>query len=67
MKMADWHYPAPLTALETIEKAANYVRKEALLFETEAFIPLTQTKVAQALVRVFLNDQYVKNLAKHRG
>ena len=28
---------------------------------------MTQTKVAQALVRVFLNDQYVKNLAKHRS
>ena len=34
MKAAGWHYPAPLTTLETIEKAANYGRKEALSFET---------------------------------
>lgn len=67
MKAAGSHYPAPLTALETIKKAANCGRKEALLFETEAFIPLTQSPEAHALIRVFLNDQYVKNLAKQRS
>lgn len=66
-KVAGPHYPAPLTVLNTIEKAANYGREEALSFETEAFIPLTQTSVAHALISVFLNDQYVKNLTKQRS
>jgi len=67
MKAAGSHYPAPSKALETIEKAANYGRKEALSLETEAFIPLTDSPAAHALIRVFLNDQYVKNLAKQRS
>lgn len=67
MKAAGSHYPAPSKALETIEKAANCGRKEALSLETEAFIPLTDTPAAHALIRVFLNDQYVKNLAKQRS
>lgn len=67
MKAAGSHYPAPSKALETIKKAANCGRKEALSLETEAFIPLTDSPAAHALIRVFLNDQYVKNLAKQRS
>ncbi|MCT8232032.1 fatty acid oxidation complex subunit alpha FadB [Proteus terrae] len=66
MKMAGPHYPAPITAVKTIEKAAFLNRDEALALETENFVKLTRTDVAKALVGIFLNDQYVKNITKKR-
>jgi 3-hydroxyacyl-CoA dehydrogenase/enoyl-CoA hydratase/3-hydroxybutyryl-CoA epimerase/enoyl-CoA isomerase len=39
-------------------------RDEALKLETQAFVPLAQSKEARALVGIFLNDQYVKGNAK---
>ncbi|SUB99005.1 multifunctional fatty acid oxidation complex subunit alpha [Proteus penneri] len=64
MKVAGPHYPAPITAVKTIEKAAFLNRDEALALETENFVKLTRTDVAKALVGIFLNDQYVKNITK---
>lgn len=66
MKVAGPHYPAPITAVKTIEKAAFLNRDEALALETESFVKLTRTDVAKALVGIFLNDQYVKNITKKR-
>ncbi len=66
MKVAGPHYPAPITAVKTIEKAAFLNRDEALALETENFVKLTRTDVAKALVGIFLNDQYVKNITKKR-
>ncbi|WP_193015773.1 fatty acid oxidation complex subunit alpha FadB [Proteus sp. FME41] len=66
MKVAGPHYPAPITAVKTIEKAAFLNRDEALALETENFIKLTRTDVAKALVGIFLNDQYVKSITKKR-
>lgn len=66
MKVAGPHYPAPITAVNTIEKAAFLTRDEALSLETESFVKLTKTSVAKALVGIFLNDQYVKNITKKR-
>lgn len=66
MKVAGPHYPAPITAVRTIEKAAFLNRDEALAIETENFVKLTRTDVAKALVGIFLNDQYVKNITKKR-
>ncbi|MDS0786704.1 fatty acid oxidation complex subunit alpha FadB [Proteus vulgaris] len=67
MKVAGPHYPAPITAVKTIEKAAFLNRDEALALETENFVKLTRTDVAKALVGIFLNDQYVKNITKKRN
>ncbi|CAQ85961.1 MULTISPECIES: fatty acid oxidation complex subunit alpha FadB [Photorhabdus] len=64
MKVAGPHYPAPITAVKSIEKSATFGRDEALKQETASFIPLAQTNVARALVGIFLNDQYIKGLAK---
>ncbi|KTR50015.1 multifunctional fatty acid oxidation complex subunit alpha [Pantoea ananatis] len=61
------HYPAPLTAVKTIEAAAALGRDDALKLETAAFVPLAQSDVARALVGIFLNDQYIKGLAKKRS
>ncbi|MEZ9489623.1 fatty acid oxidation complex subunit alpha FadB [Vibrio breoganii] len=58
------HYPAPMMAVKTIEGAARFARDEALTIERENFIILTQTEVATSLVGLFLNDQYIKGLAK---
>lgn len=66
MKVAGPHYPAPMTAVNTIEKAAFLDRKAALELETENFVKLTRTDVAKALVGIFLNDQYVKGITKKR-
>ena len=64
MQTAGKHYPAPITAVKTIEAAAGLHRDDALKLETAAFVPLAQSDVARALVGIFLNDQYVKGLAK---
>ncbi|CAM2960635.1 fatty acid oxidation complex subunit alpha FadB [Vibrio rarus] len=58
------HYPAPMMAVKTIESAARFSRDQALDIERENFITLTQTDVATSLVGLFLNDQYIKGLAK---
>lgn len=58
------HYPAPITAVKTIEAAAALSRDDALKLEMAAFVPLAQSDEARALVGIFLNDQYVKSLAK---
>lgn len=54
------HYPAPMTAVKTIEAAARFGREEALNLENKSFVPLAHTNEARALVGIFLNDQYVK-------
>ncbi|MBE8597128.1 fatty acid oxidation complex subunit alpha FadB [Xenorhabdus sp. BG5] len=64
MKVAGPHYPAPITAIKTIEKAATLGRDEALKLESASFVSLAHTSVARALVGIFLNEQYVKGLAK---
>ncbi len=63
-QVAGKHYPAPMAAVNTIEKAANCTRDEALKHETAAFVPLAHSDVARALVSVFLNDQQVKSTSK---
>ncbi|MGF1683386.1 fatty acid oxidation complex subunit alpha FadB [Photobacterium minamisatsumaniensis] len=58
------HYPAPITAVKTIEEAARCSRDEALAIENKYFVTLAKTEIAQALVGIFLNDQYIKAKAK---
>lgn len=67
MQTAGKHYPAPVTAVKTIEAAAALDRNDALKLEAAAFVPLAQSVQARALVGIFLNDQYVKSLAKKRA
>ncbi|WP_313669173.1 fatty acid oxidation complex subunit alpha FadB [Atlantibacter sp.] len=67
MQTAGKHYPAPITAVKTIEAAATLGRDEALKLENQSFVPLAHTPQARALVGIFLNDQYVKGLAKQQA
>ena len=64
LQTAGKHYPAPMTAVKTIEAAAKLGRDEALKLETASFVPLAQSKEARALVGIFLNDQFIKGKAK---
>jgi 3-hydroxyacyl-CoA dehydrogenase/enoyl-CoA hydratase/3-hydroxybutyryl-CoA epimerase/enoyl-CoA isomerase len=58
------HYPAPMTAVITIEESARFARDEALAVERKHFVKLAKSDEANALVGLFLNDQYLKGLAK---
>lgn len=64
MQTAGKHYPAPITAVKTIEAAAGLGRDAALKLENQSFVPLARSKEARALVGIFLNDQFVKGQAK---
>ncbi|WP_047049471.1 fatty acid oxidation complex subunit alpha FadB [Vibrio mexicanus] len=58
------HYPAPMTAVITIEEGARHARDEALDVERKHFIKLAKSEEAKSLVGLFLNDQYIKGIAK---
>lgn len=62
--MAGPNYPAPVKAVETMQKAARVGRDEAIAFETETFAWCAKTKTAECLVQVFLGDQYLKKVSK---
>jgi 3-hydroxyacyl-CoA dehydrogenase/enoyl-CoA hydratase/3-hydroxybutyryl-CoA epimerase/enoyl-CoA isomerase len=58
------HYPAPLAAIDVIEKASALGFSEALKIESAAFIEMTQTPVALALTGIFISDQMIVKKAK---
>ena len=58
------NYPAPVTAIKAMQKAADKGRDEALQIEAEGFAKMAQTPVAQALVGIFVNDQMLGKKAK---
>lgn len=61
------NYPAPLTAVKCIQKAAGKSRDDAIRIEAEGFVQLAKTTVADALIGLFLNDQLLKKKAKIAG
>ncbi len=58
------HYPAPIASVKAIEEASTSSRDAALEIERKYFIKVARTEVAQSLIGLFLNDQYIKGLAK---
>ncbi|MCX7078957.1 MAG: fatty acid oxidation complex subunit alpha FadB [Pseudomonas sp.] len=58
------NYPAPVEAIKTIQKAANFGRDKALEIEAAGFVKLAKTSAAQSLIGLFLNDQELKKKAK---
>ncbi len=58
------NYPAPVEAIKTIQKAANFGRDKALEVEAAGFVKLAKTSVAQSLIGLFLNDQELKKKAR---
>jgi 3-hydroxyacyl-CoA dehydrogenase/enoyl-CoA hydratase/3-hydroxybutyryl-CoA epimerase/enoyl-CoA isomerase len=62
--LAGPNYPAPVKAVETMQKAARLSREEALVLEGETFAACAKTKTAECLTQVFLGDQYLKKVSK---
>lgn len=58
------NYPAPVAAVSAIEKAAGKGRDDALKNEAAGFAKLAKTTVADSLIALFLNDQFLKKKAK---
>ena len=58
------NYPAPITAVKVMQKAASSNREEALKFEHAGFVNLAKTEVAKNLVQMFLNDQFLNSKVK---
>ncbi|MBU2863193.1 fatty acid oxidation complex subunit alpha FadB [Reinekea forsetii] len=58
------HYPAPVDAIKTIQKHANFERDQAIAIEAKGFAKLAKTPVARNLIGLFLNDQSIKKIAK---
>ncbi len=58
------HYPAPMQALKTMEKAVKLERDAAIAVEAKAFGKLAVNDVTAALVGIFMKDQYVKRVSK---
>lgn len=58
------NYPAPVSAIKAMQKAADKSRDEALQIEAEHFAKMAQTPVAQSLVGIFVNEQFLSKKAK---
>lgn len=58
------NFPAPMAAINAMEKAAGQGRAEALQAEITAFLSVARTPQAQALIGIFLNDQALGKTAK---
>ena len=58
------NYPAPVKAVEVMQKAAVMDRDGAIQVEADAFATLAHTPAAVSLVSVFLGDQYLKKVSK---
>ncbi|MGH8455039.1 MAG: fatty acid oxidation complex subunit alpha FadB, partial [Nevskiales bacterium] len=58
------NYPAPVEAVKSIQKAAGKSRDEALKIEGQHFAKVAKTPQADALIGLFLNDQFLKKKAK---
>ena len=62
--LAGPNYPAPVKAVEAMQKAARLDRAGALKIEGETFAQCGKTKTAECLVQVFMGDQYLKKVSK---
>jgi 3-hydroxyacyl-CoA dehydrogenase/enoyl-CoA hydratase/3-hydroxybutyryl-CoA epimerase/enoyl-CoA isomerase len=58
------NFPAPMAAVNAMEKAARMQRDDAVKVETAAFLSVARTPQATALIGIFLNDQALAKTAK---
>ncbi len=62
--MAGPNYPAPIVAIECMQKAAGKGRDEALAIEADGFMNIAGTDAATSLIGIFLSDQLLAKKAK---
>jgi 3-hydroxyacyl-CoA dehydrogenase/enoyl-CoA hydratase/3-hydroxybutyryl-CoA epimerase/enoyl-CoA isomerase len=58
------NYPAPIFALELMEKTVKLSRDDALEAEFQAFSKLAKTPECRSLLGIFTNEQYVNSVGK---
>lgn len=58
------NYPAPIKAINVIQKGSTLNRDEALTIENKAFVELAKSAVAESLVHVFMGGQSLKKISK---
>jgi 3-hydroxyacyl-CoA dehydrogenase/enoyl-CoA hydratase/3-hydroxybutyryl-CoA epimerase/enoyl-CoA isomerase len=61
------NYPAPVAAIDAMEKGAGKTRDEALAIEAAVCARIAKTEAARSLVSVFLGDQAVKKIGKRHA
>lgn len=64
MGQAGPNYPAPITAIECMQKAAGMTRNDAIEVEAKGMAAMMATSQAEAMVGLFLSDQLVAKKAK---
>ena len=64
MRKTKGHYPAPLTVLPLVVRAARIKLEDGLEAEREAVRPLAESPVSANLLRVFLASEAAKKLAE---
>jgi 3-hydroxyacyl-CoA dehydrogenase/enoyl-CoA hydratase/3-hydroxybutyryl-CoA epimerase/enoyl-CoA isomerase len=62
--VAGKNYPAPVMAIEVMQKGSTLERDAALELEVETFATLARSPQAESLVSVFLGDQFLKKVSK---
>jgi 3-hydroxyacyl-CoA dehydrogenase/enoyl-CoA hydratase/3-hydroxybutyryl-CoA epimerase/enoyl-CoA isomerase len=58
------HYPAAAAFVDLLERTAGISAQAALMQEAQEFARLCKTPTAAALVRLFVNDQFLKKKAR---
>jgi len=59
------HYPAPVTAIKVMEKAASMGRNDALREEARGIAKMAGTLAAKNLIGLFVGDQLLSKSGKH--
>ena len=59
------HYPAPVTAIKVMQKAAGMSRDDALREEARGIAKMAGTLAAKNLIGLFLSDQVLARSGKH--
>lgn len=67
MAQAGKHFPAPVLAVDVMIQGATLGLDDALAIEREGLINAAQTPQCDALVGLFLNDQYIDKIAKTKA
>lgn len=64
MGQAGPNYPAPITAIDCMQKAAGMPRDAALAVEAKGMAAMMSSSAAEAMVGLFLSDQLITKKAK---